>query len=118
MGQFFLGSGEADAESFGFAEPAFTLCFGYAGGEIVADVDQALPLAGINAKEWATNAAVFVNTAGAICAAAVAEGEPAAFKVAEKLVPFRVGGVPVFLAGTQAAAAGDKGPMPVDGYLG
>ena len=40
LGKFVVGSGEADLESFDFAEPAFAFGFGDAGGEVVADLDQ------------------------------------------------------------------------------
>ena len=118
LGQLLLRGGEADAEPVSLAEPAFALCFGDAGGEVVTDVDQALPLGGIDAKEWTANATVFVDAAGPVGASAVAEGEAATLEVAEELVRFRVAGVPVFLAGSQAAAAGDEGPVAVDGLLG
>jgi hypothetical protein len=38
LGELVLGAGEADLESFGFAEPAFAVGFGDAGGEVVADL--------------------------------------------------------------------------------
>jgi hypothetical protein len=38
--------------------------------------------------------------------------------VAEELLPFLVGGSTVFLAGAEAAAAGDEGPVAVDDFLG
>jgi hypothetical protein len=60
---------------------------------------------------------VFVDAAGAVGAAAVAEGEATAVEVSEEFVPFRVGGPPVFLTESKAAAAGDEGPVPVDGFL-
>ena len=40
---FGAGAGEADFQSFGFAEPAAGLGFGDAGDEVVADLDQAGP---------------------------------------------------------------------------
>jgi hypothetical protein len=46
LGEFVLGSGEADLESFDFSEPAFVFGFGYAGEEIVSDLDQAGSLFG------------------------------------------------------------------------
>ena len=39
LAEFVLGAGEAHLESFGFAEPAFAVGFGDAGGEVVADGD-------------------------------------------------------------------------------
>lgn len=55
LGQFLPRRGKADTESFGFAEPAFAFRFGDASGQIVADVEQALSLVGIDSKEWAAN---------------------------------------------------------------
>lgn len=43
---FVVGSGQADRESFDFAEPAFSFGFVDPGDEIVADVDGALSLCG------------------------------------------------------------------------
>ncbi|MGO4649749.1 hypothetical protein AB4305_33195 [Nocardia sp. 2YAB30] len=37
LGALIFGSGEADAESFDLAEPAFAVSFGDADGEVVAD---------------------------------------------------------------------------------
>lgn len=101
LDQLLFDGGEADPEPFRFADPAFAFCLGDASGQVVADVDQALPLSGINAKEWATNAAVLMDAAGAVCASAVAEGKAATFEVPEELISFRFAGVPVFLAGSQ-----------------
>ena len=38
LGEFVLGAGEADLQSFGLAEPALAFGFGDAGGEVVADL--------------------------------------------------------------------------------
>jgi hypothetical protein len=45
LGDFVVGSGEADLEAFGFAGPAIAFGLGDAGQEVVADVSQATPLA-------------------------------------------------------------------------
>jgi hypothetical protein len=47
LGEFVVGGGEADLQSFDLAEPAFTLSFVDAGGQVVADVGQAVALGGI-----------------------------------------------------------------------
>src|SRR5260370_29677830 len=44
LGELVLGAGEADLESFGFAEPAFAAGFGDAGDEVAADLGDAGPL--------------------------------------------------------------------------
>jgi hypothetical protein len=38
LGKLFRGTGEADLQSFDFAEPAFLLGLGDAGGQVVADL--------------------------------------------------------------------------------
>ena len=42
-------------KSFDLTDPALSFCIGDAGYEVVADVDQALMLVGINSKQGATN---------------------------------------------------------------
>jgi len=56
LGEFVVGGGEADFESFGFAGPAFALGLGDARQEVVADLFQAAPLIGGNPQEWASDA--------------------------------------------------------------
>jgi len=41
LGEFALGSGEADLEPFGLAEPAFAFGFGDACREVVTDLSEA-----------------------------------------------------------------------------
>ena len=53
-----------------------------------------------------------------IGAAAVADGDLAAFEVADELGPFGVGGGAVFLGGAQRAPAGDEGAVAVDHLVG
>jgi hypothetical protein len=57
LGDFAVGRGEADLESFGFAGPAFAFGFGDAGVEVVADFFQAVPLGGVDSQERAPDAA-------------------------------------------------------------
>ena len=73
--EFVFGCGETDAESFGFADPAFAFSFGDAGGQVVADVDQTVPLVGVDPQQWAADAAVFMDAACSVGSSAVAEGE-------------------------------------------
>jgi hypothetical protein len=47
LGEFGVGAGEADLQSFGFAEPTVGLGFGDAGGEVVADLGEAVPGGGV-----------------------------------------------------------------------
>jgi hypothetical protein len=56
LGEFAGGGVEADAESFGFAGPAFAFCFGDAGQEVVADFLEAVALGGVDAEERAADA--------------------------------------------------------------
>ncbi len=81
-----VGAVEADLESFDFAEPALTLCFGDAGGEVVADLDEPLALGGIGPEHRAADAGVLVDAGSAERPAAGAGGDLAAFEVAEDLV--------------------------------
>ncbi len=48
--EFVFGASQADLESFDLAEPALTFGFGDAGGQVVADLEQPLPLGGIRPK--------------------------------------------------------------------
>jgi hypothetical protein len=54
LGEFVGGAGEADVQSFDFAEPAFVLGFGDARDEVVADLGDAGPLSGIRPVHAAT----------------------------------------------------------------
>ncbi|MEU9214485.1 hypothetical protein AB0D27_43135 [Streptomyces sp. NPDC048415] len=56
-----------------------------------------------------------MSTISSVCAAAVAQGELAALKVAEKLVPFLRGDGAVFLDRPQSPAPGDERSMCLDG---
>ena len=47
LGEFLAGAGQADLQSFGFAEPVMLLGLGDAGGEVAADGFQAGPLGGV-----------------------------------------------------------------------
>jgi hypothetical protein len=64
LGEFAGGGCEADAESFGFAGPAFAFGFGDAGLEVVADLFEAAPLGGVDAQERAPDAGVLVDAGG------------------------------------------------------
>ena len=61
---------------------------------------------------------MFVDAGGVVGAAAVAEGDLAAFEVADEFGPFLVGRGAVFLAGAQRAAAGDECAVAVDHLVG
>ncbi|WP_204080156.1 hypothetical protein [Mycobacterium riyadhense] len=47
LDEFVLGAGEADLESFDFAEPALVLRFGDAGFEVVSDLNEPGALVGV-----------------------------------------------------------------------
>jgi hypothetical protein len=53
LSELVLGGGEADSQSFGFAEPALLFGFGDASGEVVADLLQPRPLGRVDAEEGA-----------------------------------------------------------------
>ena len=82
LGELVMGAGEADFESFGFAEPAFAVGFGDAGGEVVADLGDAAALGGVWPVQGAAQAAVLVDAGGCERAAAGAGGDFAALEVA------------------------------------
>ena len=113
-----LGAGEADLESFDLAEPALAFGFGDAGDQVVADLEQAVPLGGVGPEEWASDAGVLVNATAAEGPSAGADGDFAAFEMAQEFLPFLVGGCPVFVGGTQVAAAGQERQMRLDGLVG
>ena len=62
--EFVFGCGETDAESFGFADPAFAFGFGDAGDEVVADLFEAGPGGGVGTQQWATEAPLTELTPG------------------------------------------------------
>jgi hypothetical protein len=70
-------------------------------GEGVAVLFEPAALDGVVPQDRASDAAVLVLSARAVCAAAFSGGELAAFEVAEEFVPFGVGRGAVFLAGAQ-----------------
>src|SRR6266545_4355129 len=53
LGEFGVGAGEADFQSFGFAEPAVGLGFGDARDEVVADLLEPRPRGWVWPQEWA-----------------------------------------------------------------
>jgi hypothetical protein len=56
LGEFGGGGGEADFESFDFAEPPLLPGFGYAGVQVVADAGQPGALGGVRAQQGAADA--------------------------------------------------------------
>ena len=59
-----------------------------------------------------------VRAGGVVGAAAVADGDLAAFEVPDEFGPFLVGRGAVFLAGAQRTPAGDECPVAVDHLFG
>jgi hypothetical protein len=51
LGELVLGPGEADLESFDLAQPAFAFGLGDPGGQVVADLGQAVALGWVRPKE-------------------------------------------------------------------
>ncbi|GAA5116491.1 hypothetical protein GCM10025762_32380 [Haloechinothrix salitolerans] len=99
LGELVFGSGEADLQSFDLAEPALAFGLGDAGGEVVTDLDEPITLGGIGPENRATDAGMFMDARRSERSGAGADGHLAAFEVAEKLLPFGVGGGAVFLGG-------------------
>jgi hypothetical protein len=105
LGELVLGAGEADLEAFDFAGPAFAFGFCDAGGQVVADLCEPVPLGWVWPVDGAADAGVFVDAGGAECPPAGTGGDLAAFEVPEEFLPFLVGRGAVFLGGP-------PGPMP------
>jgi len=63
-------------------------------------------------------AGVFVDAGGGVGTAASTEGELAVLEMTEELVPFLLGGHPVFLGRAQRAASGDERAVPIDDFRG
>ena len=105
-------------ESFDFAVPAFAFGFGDAVDQVAADLGDTRPLVRGWPQEWASQAAVLMNARRRVRPAAFAERDAPTLEMAEEFFPFFVAGSTVFLAGTEAAAAGDERPVAVDDFLG
>src|ERR1700739_5011511 len=117
LGELVLGAGEADLEFFGFAEPAFAVGFGDAGGEVVADLGDAVPLGGIRPVHAASQARVLVNAGRAECAAAYPGCDFPALEVAEEFLPFFFTGDPVFIGGPLSPPPGQERQVRLDGFV-
>src|SRR6266516_1114837 len=100
-------------ESLGFTGPAVLLRLGDPVAQVVANAGETCPLGWVGPQERTPDAAVLVDAAGPVGAAAVAERDPPALEMAEELLPFGAGGGAVFLAGAQRTAAGDECPVSV-----
>jgi hypothetical protein len=87
LGESVLRSGEADLEAFDLTGPAFMFGFGDPGEQVVADVEDAGPWGWGRPEQGTSQATVFVDAGCRVGAAAIAKGGPAAFEVAEKLLP-------------------------------
>ena len=118
LAELLLGANQADLKTFDLAQPALLLCLSNAVDEVVADLDQRAALGGIGAEKGAADAGVFVDAGGVVGAGAGADGESAAFEVAEEVFPFRVGGGEVLLGWAQCSAARDEGAVGFDGLGG
>jgi hypothetical protein len=101
LGEFLAGAVEGDLQAVDFAEPVVSAGFGDPGDEVVSDLDETRALGGVGSEWWASEAGVFVDAWGCVGADAGDERDLAAFEMAEEFLPFLVGGLPVFLAGSQ-----------------
>lgn len=115
LGDLLLGVGEAALQSFDLDEPTLAFSFQDACEEVVADLDEPRPFGRVNDQDGASDTSVLMSTISSVCATAVAQGELAALKVAEKLVPFLRGDGSVFLDRPQSPAPGDERSMCLDG---
>jgi hypothetical protein len=64
LGELGVGGGKADLESFGFAGPALLFGFGDAGGQVLADGGQPVPLGRVDAEQGTANAPLTELTRG------------------------------------------------------
>src|SRR5271166_1021062 len=96
LGELVAGPGKADLESLCLPGPALAFGLGDAGDQVVADLCDAVPLAGRRPVHTAAKATVLVNAGGAERAAAGAGGDLAELEMTEELGPFLVAGDTVF----------------------
>lgn len=106
-----FGGGEADFEAVDLAGPTPFVCFGDAVGQADAYFLESWLLVRVDSQQWAADAGVLVVAGGGVGAAAGAEFDFAVFEVVEELVPFGVGDVAIFVAGSLLAAAGNEGAV-------
>src|SRR5262249_44717262 len=118
LGEFVVGAGQADLESFDFAEPSFAFGLGDPSDEVVADLHDSLPLNRIWPVHRAAQAGVLVDARGGVGAAAQSCGDLSALEVPEELLPFLVCGDAIFVAWAQASAPGQEGQVGLDSLLG
>ena len=118
LGELLVGAGQADLESFDFAVPAFAFGFGDAGGEVVADLDEAWLLVGVGPEHRAADAGVLMDARGGERPPAGADRDFALLEVTEEFLPFLVGGGSVFVAGPQGTSSGEEGEVGLDGFFG
>src|SRR6185312_5122424 len=92
--------------------------FGDARGEVVADLDQTGPLAGVGPQQCATHTSMFMDAGGSERATAGADGDLAALEVAEEFLPFGVGGCAVFVGGAQRTPSGEERQVGLNRLVG
>src|SRR5690348_3779233 len=80
LGDFVVGAGQAELESFDFAEPSFAFGLGDPGDEVVADVNDSLPLSRIWPVHRAAQAGVLVDARGGVGTATESCGDLAALE--------------------------------------
>ena len=61
LGDFVVGAGQAELESFDFAEPSFAFGLGDAVEQVGADLLEAVPLGGVRPQERAPDTCVFMD---------------------------------------------------------
>jgi hypothetical protein len=118
LGKLFRGAGEADLQSFDFAEPAFLLGLADAGGQVVADLGQAVALGGSGQR-----------IGQRMQACSWMQGVPNArpqlpvetlrrWKWPRNCCHSSAGGDPVFLGGAKCPPPGQGRQVGSDGFLG
>ena len=117
LGELGVGSGKADFQSFDFAVPSFAFRFGDTVEQVAADLGDPRPLVRGWPQERASQARVLMDAGRRVRPPAFAERDTPPLEMTEEFFPLFVAGSTVFLAGTEASAAGDEGPVAVDDFL-
>ncbi len=119
LGELVVGAGEADLESFDFAEPAFVFGFADAGDQVVADLGDAGPLGGVGPEHRAADAGVLMDAGGGERPAAVCPAETLRrSKWPRNCSHSSSVGVRYSSVGSQGAAAGQECQVVLDHLVG
>jgi hypothetical protein len=85
--ELLAGSSKADLETVSFAEPSIGSGFGYAGNQVVTNLDKPPTLGYVRAQQRAADAGVFVDARRGIGTTACAECDLAPFEGGRGIPP-------------------------------